>query len=236
LRVKAVLFDLDETLTDAQAGLKAAHAEVAKELQKYLMSHGVKVSRKKIRKKMDELDDEMNVKRKYDRDEWWPELCRMLDVKFDLAEKIRKKMTKTYWFTFASKNRPYPGAETVLSKLKKNGYKLGLVTDTDGKKGLKRRRLKRISLVRFFDTVAIGGDDTSHAKPSPESFLLAAKKLHVAPGECLMVGDKPFTDIRGAKAAGMKAVLLKKRDWKTKDRPDAVIRALPEVLLLLEKP
>jgi putative hydrolase of the HAD superfamily len=159
-----------------------------------------------------------------------------MDLTVGWPSKITKKMTNTYWSTFAAKNRPYPGAEAVLSKLKKNGYKLGLVTDTDGKKGMKRIRLRRLSLVRFFDTVAIGGDDTSHAKPSPESFLLAAKKLHVAPEECLMVGDKPFTDIRGAKAAGMKAVLLKKREWKIGAKPDAVIHKLPDVLLLLKKP
>ena len=236
MTVKAVLFDLDETLTDAQAGLKAAHAAVAKELQKYFRSCGVGASAEKIRKKLGELDDQMNVKRKYNRDEWWPELLKRMGLTAGWPSKVTKNMTNTYWSTYAAKNRPYPGAETVLSKLKKNGYKLGLVTDTDGKKGMKRRRLKRLSLARFFDAVAIGGDDTAHAKPSPESFLLAAKKLHVKPGECLMVGDKPFTDIRGANAAGMKAVLLKKREWKTRDKPDAVVYSLAEVLPLLEKP
>lgn len=236
MNVAAVLFDLDETLTDAQAGLKAAHAATAKEIQIYLKSRGVKIEKGKIQKKLKDLDDRMNIKREYDRNEWWPEFFRMLGAKVDLPERIRKKMTQTYWSAFAEKNRPYPDAEAVLSKLKREGYKLGLVTDTDGKKGMKRKRLRRLPLLKFFDVVVIGGDDTTHAKPSPESFLLAARKLHVEPKECLMVGDKPFTDIRGAKAAGMKAVLVKKRDWKTGDKPDAVVHSLSEVLALLEKP
>ncbi|MEW6222890.1 MAG: HAD-IIIA family hydrolase [Candidatus Hadarchaeota archaeon] len=232
--IKAILFDLDETLTDAQAGLGAAHDFLASELCKYIKSRGAEIGENKIRATLEKLDNQMNRKRKYDRDEWWPELFRRLHVQVKLPSSRKKKLTKIYWGVHAKGSPPYPEAREVLSELKKRGYKLGLVTDTDGKKGLKRRRLRRMELLEFFGAVVIGGDDTPRPKPSPEPFLLAARKLRARPSECLMVGDKPFTDIRGAKAAGMKTVLLKKREWDAKDRPDFTVGALSEILHVVE--
>ncbi len=46
-------------------------------------------------------------------------------------------------------------------------------------------------------------------KPEPLLFEMALEKLGVDPGDCLMVGDRPDTDIAGAAAIGMKTALVR---------------------------
>lgn len=228
-KVKAVLFDLDETLIDGHAGLKATHNAVAKRLRHYLVRCGAKVSEERIRAKLRALDDRMNVTTNYNRDAWWPVLLGEIDPKQKIPRQLVKELTHLYWTTYAGKSEPYPDAEPTLVYLKGKGYKLGLVTDTDGKKGWKKRRIKRFQFAAFFDTIVISGEDTTGTKPDSEPFLLAASKLGLRASECVFVGDKPFTDIKGAKAAGMRTILLKRRDWDIGERADFTIKSLAEL-------
>jgi N-acetyl-D-muramate 6-phosphate phosphatase len=48
----------------------------------------------------------------------------------------------------------------------------------------------------------IGGDSTPHAKPHPEPLLEAARRIGVAPGRCVYVGDD-LRDVQAGRAAGM---------------------------------
>ena len=53
----------------------------------------------------------------------------------------------------------------------------------------------------------ITGMDVAHGKPDPEVFLLAAKRLGVAPSQCAVIEDAP-AGIAAARAAGMTALAL----------------------------
>jgi sugar-phosphatase len=50
-------------------------------------------------------------------------------------------------------------------------------------------------------------DDVLHGKPAPDTFLVAAQRLGVKPGDCVVLGDSVL-DVEGAKAAGMAWVKL----------------------------
>jgi putative hydrolase of the HAD superfamily len=50
--------------------------------------------------------------------------------------------------------------------------------------------------------------DIGHAKPRPEIFTAALQRLGVAPQEIVHVGDNERTDVRGALAAGFRAIRL----------------------------
>ena len=52
-------------------------------------------------------------------------------------------------------------------------------------------------------------EDTGRLKPHKLPFRAALKKLKVAPSECLMVGDNPERDVRGAAQLGIKTCLAK---------------------------
>jgi len=232
---RAVLFDLDETLTDSSSGLDAAHRAVVKRLHNYLRQHGVEVNETTLRSKLDAFDDKMNMETKYDRDEWWPELLAELGLKQEVPRQIAEELTQLYWTTYSSADNPYADAESTLSYLKQKGYELGIVTDTDGKPGMKSRRLERFAFIGLFDVVVISGEDTLRTKPSPEPFLFAASKLGLPASKCVFVGDKPFTDIKGAKAAGMRTVLVKRRDWGIGERADFTVSSLAEIPRILAK-
>jgi len=227
--IKAVLFDLDETLIDAPAGSYAAHLAVARRLRDNLRERGIEADEATVRLKLDKFDDRMNMKTKYDRDEWWPVLLFELGLGGKVPRRITEELTGLYWSTYSSVSKPYPDAEPTLNYLKQKGYKLGLVTDTDGKPGIKSKRLKHLDFIGMFDVVVISGEDTVHTKPSPEPFLLAASKLGLNAEECAVVGDKPFTDIRGANAAGMQAIWLRRRDWGIEEPADLVVDSLAKL-------
>ena len=64
--------------------------------------------------------------------------------------------------------------------------------------------LERIGLDNYFDAIA-DGTQISKSKPDPEVFLLAAKKLHLEPKDCIVVEDAK-TGIDAANAGGFISV------------------------------
>lgn len=84
------------------------------------------------------------------------------------------------------------------------------------------------SLSRF-NMLCLGAGEIGCSKPSPLGFLACVQLLEVAPHRILFIGDDYEKDCGGAKAAGMKAMLLRrerifKQEEKT-DYPDADICA-----------
>jgi len=61
--------------------------------------------------------------------------------------------------------------------------------------------------------VVVTPEDVQHGKPSPEMFLLAAKKMGVTPAKCLVFEDAE-PGIQAAEAAGMKWVRVTSRATK----------------------
>ena len=85
----------------------------------------------------------------------------------------------------------------------------------------------------FFSVVVIAGEDTAELKPSPVPFLKASTMLNVSNRATVFVGDKPFTDIEGAKKADMKTILVWRRKWDSETKPDLTIKALKDLLAIL---
>jgi HAD superfamily hydrolase (TIGR01509 family) len=68
------------------------------------------------------------------------------------------------------------------------------------------KSLEALGILDLFDTLVCAGD-YAHGKPSPEPFLLAAQRLHVAPERCLVFEDADI-GIQSATAAGMASVRI----------------------------
>ncbi|MEO6053901.1 MAG: HAD family phosphatase [Chthoniobacterales bacterium] len=66
--------------------------------------------------------------------------------------------------------------------------------------------LDALNITDWFDVI-VAAEDYEHGKPSPDPFLLAAKKLGVEPGQCIVYEDSPL-GIQAAKAAGMDYVFI----------------------------
>jgi putative hydrolase of the HAD superfamily len=101
---------------------------------------------------------------------------------------------------------PYPGAKMTLIELKNKGLKLAVVSDAPRDQAW--LRLATLKLDDFFDTV-VTFDDTGEKKPSRKPFMKALRALGVKPEDALMVGDWPERDMVGAKKLGMKTAFAK---------------------------
>lgn len=146
-----------------------------------------------------------------------------------------RKITKQYWETYEHASPPFKDAQSTVERLKNAGYRLAIISDSDGTLGVKRRRIQDLPFRRLFETAVVAGDDTPRLKPSREPFLLAARRLHISPRECVYVGDNPETDVEGAKATGMMTILVKRRAYavpsagRLSPRPTFGVKALREI-------
>jgi putative hydrolase of the HAD superfamily len=111
---------------------------------------------------------------------------------------------------------PYPDVLPVLAVLKPR-YRLGVITN--GPSDLQRTKLARSGLDVWFPVQVISRE-VGVAKPDPRIFAIALERLGVAAAEAVFVGDSPKHDIDGARAGGMKAVWLR-RDGAAGIRPAA---------------
>jgi putative hydrolase of the HAD superfamily len=93
---------------------------------------------------------------------------------------------------------PVPGAVETLERLAAR-YRLAVVANWDSSL---REQLDRLGLDRYFDVVVTSAE-AGVAKPDPEIFLAALRRLDVEPARALHVGDESI-DEEGARAAGMR--------------------------------
>jgi FMN phosphatase YigB (HAD superfamily) len=102
--------------------------------------------------------------------------------------------------------RPAEGARAALAAVRSAGYRLGLVCNTGRAPGRALREiLAQFELKSFFDAMCFS-DEARIRKPSVDFFARAPSRLGVKPDEAAHVGDKPETDMAGARAAGMRTV------------------------------
>ena len=94
-----------------------------------------------------------------------------------------------------------PGVDEMLKQLH-GRYPMAIVSARDEKNTM--AFLEQFYLVKYFDAI-ITGLSAKHTKPYPDPVLLAAKKMSIAPENCLMIGDTTV-DIRAGKSAGTQVV------------------------------
>ena len=229
MRVRGVLFDLDSTLAESRPAMDRALVVTAGKMAEAV---GRPKDADLAVRRLREIDREMHARRIYDRREWLGRLAGELWPDVRLPGWLLEELARDYWRIVADGQRLFPDALETLESLRGMGFRLGMVTDTDGIPGVKRWRLERLGILGMFDVVVVGGEDTPGVKPDPGPFLLAASGLGLEPSACLMVGDRVETDVVGAKAAGMAAALVRRREGDP-DGADLVIGSLGELVGVL---
>jgi beta-phosphoglucomutase-like phosphatase (HAD superfamily) len=69
------------------------------------------------------------------------------------------------------------------------------------------QKLDRAGILHYFKEAAFG-DEVPKGKPEPDIFLLAARRLHKAPADCVGFEDSP-AGLRSLAAAGIRSVFVK---------------------------
>ena len=177
---KAVLFDLDGTLTDSGEGIMKC-AELA------LRHFGLPVPdtqqmRTMVGPPLDQSFIRFGVR---------PE---------DTDEAIRVYRSR-YTTLGKFENYPYPGIHQVLARLKADGYRLYVATSK--LEGLSVEILERFELAEYFDRICGATPDNSRSsKASVIAYLLD----QIGPvDKAVMVGDTEF-DVLGAKEHGIPTI------------------------------
>jgi putative hydrolase of the HAD superfamily len=110
----------------------------------------------------------------------------------------------------------YPGVREALAQVRSYAL-VGLVTD--GEVQGQRAKVRALGLEDAFDAV-VYSDDLGRAfrKPHPAPFQHLLARLGVPPDAAVMVGDRPDKDVAGAAAAGLRAIRVRTGEYA--DRPD----------------
>jgi HAD superfamily hydrolase (TIGR01509 family) len=128
--------------------------------------------------------------------------------KYGIKVDLPKVKARTYeiFGEIARKNLfPLPGAGDFVSRCRKKGLKLALVTSADKVK--MEINLSEIGLPpETFNTI-ITGEDVVNKKPFPDIYIKAAERLGLKPEECLVVEDA-VSGIRSGKTAGSRCLAV----------------------------
>ena len=194
--MRAVLWDLDGVLVDSAP----YHFQAWREL---LASQGRELSEADFRRTFGLRNDTI-----------------LHDLLGDLppAEVERLAARKEALFRQAARGNisALPGALALLRLLRERGLRLALVSSTPHANI--ELVLRSLDVEAVFDVV-VGEEDVTWGKPDPEGFLLAAERLGVSPGECVVIEDAPV-GVEAAKRGGMRCVGV------SRDRPrDALAKA-----------
>jgi putative hydrolase of the HAD superfamily len=189
--IKAVIFDLDNTLVDFMK-MKNLSCEAAIDA---MIGAGLKVEHEKAIKALFKLYDKYGLEEKAIFQKFLKKVTGKIDYKILASAIVAYRRVRTGFL------EPYPNVDYILLKLKDKGIKIGIVTDAPKLKAW--IRLASIKLSNYFD-VFVTFEDTKQHKPSKLPFLAALKKLDLKAEQCLMVGDWPERDIKGANDIGMK--------------------------------
>lgn len=220
--IKAVLFDLDNTLIDFMQ-MKTNSCEAAISA---MIDAGLKIKKEKALKKLFKLYDKYGLEDKKIFQKFLTEEKGTIDYRILANAIVAYRKVRTSYL------QPYPHTDFVLIKLKSKGIKLAIVSDAPRLKAW--IRLMTMNIGNFFDVV-VTFEDTKELKPSNLPFESALNKLKLKPEECLMVGDMPHRDIEGAKKLGMKTCFARYGNkLAKKSNADYEIKDIKEILNIVK--
>jgi putative hydrolase of the HAD superfamily len=219
MQIRAVIFDMDNTLFDFIEAKKHACRMVAaslgrtdgEELFTYFLHspHG--------------FESEQNI---HD----------YLSDRSAFTDEVYRSSCEIYARRKLAVLKAYPGVHEVLARIRRKGLKTGIVTDAHHMNA--HARLERLRLKEYFDCV-VTTDMTGRKKPAREPFLLALQKLAVRPQEALLIGDSLRRDIAPARALGMITAYAKYGDRNVPGgvaelEPDHTVHDIREILYLID--
>jgi putative hydrolase of the HAD superfamily len=138
--------------------------------------------------------------------------------------------------------QPWPGVVTfddtlpVLSALRQRGYKIGLLTNSFLPMWMRDVELREYEIIDYLDA-RVTAADVGYIKPHPAIYFRLLEMLQTAPEQAVFVGDRPKNDIAGANAAGLISVLIDPPHLERELEgvtPDFTILCLSDLLPILD--
>lgn len=183
--IKAVIFDMDGTITDTEWCNVKFWCEAARQF-------GIEVAEEDILfiRSLEAKKSAAYLENKYKGFDYYA------------VREVRRKLMREY--VDANGVTAKPGVKELLTYLKDNGIKTALATATQYQHA--ERYMKDLGFFDLFDSI-VCTSMVEHGKPAPDVFLYACECIGERPEECIAVEDSP-NGIRSASAAGCITVMV----------------------------
>ena len=224
-QLRALTFDLDDTLWDNRPVLMAAEQVLYDWLGEHYPRIGARFSLEELRKlrlvslqRDPELRHDVTRLRKAS-----------LQIAAETAGYDHSLVDPALEIFLAARHRvaPYSDVVPALQRLRVAGYCLGTLTNGN-------IDIERLGLDHLFD-FSLSAATCGKAKPHPRMFREACRRAGVEPAELAHIGDEPETDLAGARNAGVVVIWMNR--GKRLNEPEvmhhAEIRNMTELLSLL---
>lgn len=188
--IKALIFDLDDTLYYEKEYVLGAFKEVA-----YYLGNKYKKDEEKLYIRMKEILETLG------RGKIFNIICEENNFKEDI-----KKLVDVYRNS-KPKLKLYEDSTDFLIWARKKGYKLGIITDGCSK--VQWNKIKGLEIENLVDKIIVTDDyGEEFWKPHEKSYLEMMKWFNIERNECIYVGDNPNKDFIGARRLGIKTIRI----------------------------
>ena len=212
--MKAVLFDLDDTLVDHQhsyrSGLVALRDQFAPLRQQSLEALDAVYNQWLETLHVGVLEGRYTLLEA--RRERFRQIFRHCDA--TISEADLEDVIALHHRVYRDSQRPIAGVIPLLDHLQHGGIKIGIVTNnlTAEQQG----KLRQCGLESYID-VMVTAEDTGIPKPDPAMFHAVLAHLDCAADDAVMIGDSWRSDVLGATALGMRTLWLNRYDQSCPD-------------------
>lgn len=203
MKIKAVLLDLDDTLTNTKALYEGALPECHKVLNNHT---DMEISYEEFLELYDRAKKHTNIitshdSSKHNRVLYFQKLVE--DLKMTTDYQLIHKLYHTYYDYVYTNMKPFPEALQFLEWIKESGRKIVIVSNGDVSVRLEKTNAMGIN--HLIDHM-VTSQEVGEAKPAPQIYLTALHKAKVQPHEVIMVGNRANSDIYGANRLGILTV------------------------------
>lgn len=197
--IKAVIFDLDNTLLDF---IRMKERAVAAAVEA-MIEAGLDVDLEESYKKIMHLYESHGWENQEVFNDFLIELSGKVNYKYLAAAIVAYRRARE------ASLMPYPNVSKTLTELARNGVKIAVISDAPAREAW--LRIYYLNLHHHFDLV-LTFDDIGVRKPDPKGFKMVLERLQIKAEEAIMVGDWPERDMVGASQLGMKTVFARYGD------------------------
>ena len=224
MKIKAVIFDLDDTLYDCSGSLIDASRRRA---AKALVEAGLTCTEEEVYQLQKELSEKHGP---------YHLIFNEIVNKYNADSKLINIAYKAYNSSEVSEIKPFPYVISTFKELKENGYKLFLLTV-----GVHERQEKKINILGlkpYFDEIVIS--DQEIGLPLEDCMRDLIERHTINFREAVMVGDRVREELRIAKSLGMTTIQMLHGRFKNEpavndcDKPDYKIKRIFQITTILQ--
>lgn len=203
--MKAILFDLDDTLYDEKTYVASGFRAVARDLESE-----IGMSWNRLAEEMMSILEAEGRGRVFDL-VLQRHATHCKERVLELVELYRHHQPNI---------QPYPDVLPVLEGLQRNGYLLGLITN--GFHVMQKRKVDALGVAQHMDTLVYPDElGSDRWKPHPAGFLKGLDELAVSPERAMYIGNDPEKDVEPAREVGMIPVQMCRPGLDTKKSSDS---------------